>query len=115
MILRQILILAFALTIPVGTYLNGSVGEMSPAKNKAAKKLFSQRCAKCHGSDGMVTTYGQIVGATDLTDPSWHAKVDDKRIVNSITHGRGQMPSFETKLSKEQIELLADYVRGFRK
>jgi mono/diheme cytochrome c family protein len=42
-------------------------------------------------------------------------KVDDKRFITSITHGRGQMPSFEKKLSKKQIELLSNYVRAFRK
>jgi cbb3-type cytochrome c oxidase subunit III len=97
----------------------GTIGvqtQMSPAKAKAAKKLFGQKCVKCHGSDGMgKTIFGQIAGATDLTDSKWQDKVDDKQIVNSITHGKGQMPSFEKKLSKENIELLANYVRGFRK
>ena len=111
MILRQLLILVLALTIPVG---NDSFTQKSPTKNKAAKKLFSQKCAKCHGSDGTGTSYGQIVGATDLSDPVWQERVDDQRIINSITHGRGQMPSFEKKLSKEQIELLYKYVRALR-
>ena len=97
----------------------GAIGvqtEMSPAKAKAAKKLFSQKCVKCHGSDGTgKTLFGQIAGATDLTDSKWQDKVDDKQIVNSITHGRGQMPSFEKKLSTEQITLLSNYVRSFRK
>ena len=89
---------------------------MSPAKAKAAKKLFSQKCVKCHGSDGTgKTIFGQIAGATDLTDSKWQDKADDKQIVNSITHGRGQMPSFEKKLSKDQIAQLAQYVREFRR
>jgi len=40
--------------------------QISPAKAKAAKKLFSQKCVKCHGSDGTgQTIFGQIAGATD--------------------------------------------------
>jgi cytochrome c6 len=97
----------------------GTIGvqtQISPAKAKAAKKLFSQKCVKCHGSDGTgKTIFGQIAGATDLTDSKWQDKADDKQIVNSITHGRGQMPSFEKKLSTEQITLLSNYVRTFRK
>lgn len=97
----------------------GGIGvqtQMSPAKAKAAKKLFSQKCVKCHGSDGTgKTIFGQIAGATDLTDSKWQDRVDDKQIVNSITHGRGQMPSFEKKLSKDQIAQLAQYVREFRR
>src|SRR6185503_10875975 len=97
----------------------GAIGvqtQISPAKAKAAKKLFSLKCVKCHGSDGTgQTIFGQIAGATDLTDSKWQDKVDDKQVVNSITHGRGQMPSFEKKLSKDQIAQLAQYVREFRR
>lgn len=90
--------------------------QTSARKAKEAKKLFNQKCAKCHGSDGAgQTVFGQIVSATDLTDPVWQDKVDDRQILNSITHGRGQMPSFGKKLSKEQITSLSDYVRAFRK
>jgi len=90
--------------------------QVPPGKTKEAKKLFKQRCVKCHGSDGTGnTTRGQIVGATNLTDPEWQQRVDDKRLVNSITHGRGQMPAFGEKLSDEQIYLLMSYVRTFRK
>lgn len=107
-------ILSFILVLSAG--IVSVQTKMSPAKTRAAKKLFSQKCVKCHGSDGAgKTVFGQIAGATDLTDPAWQERVDDKRIANSITHGRGQMPSFEKKLSKEQIELLSSYVRSFRK
>ena len=88
----------------------------SAAKAKDAKKLFKQKCVRCHGSDGSGdTTYGQIVGATNLTDPEWQERVDDKRLVNSIKHGRGQMPAFGEKLTEEQINSLMSYVRAFEK
>lgn len=103
-------------TLVLSASIIGVQTQMSPAKTKAAKKLFSQKCVKCHGSDGAgKTVFGQVVSATDLTDPAWQERVDDKRITNSITHGRGQMPSFEKKLSKEQIELLSNYVRAFKR
>ena len=90
--------------------------QVSPAKTKEAKKLFKQSCVKCHGSDGTGnTTRGQIVGATNFTDAEWEQRVDDKRLVYSITHGRGQMPAFGEKLSDEQIYSLMSYVRTFRK
>ena len=87
-----------------------------PAKTKEAKKLFKQKCVKCHGSDGTgITTQGQIIGATNLTDPEWQERVDDKQLVNSIKHGRGQMPAFGEKLSEEQIIFLTSYVRTLKK
>ena len=86
------------------------------AKAKETKRLFKQRCVKCHGSDGTGNTPdGQIAGATNLTDPEWQQRVDDKRLVTSIKHGRGQMPAFGEKLTEEQITSLVSYVRTLGK
>lgn len=86
------------------------------AKGNDVKKLFKQHCIKCHGADGAgQTAFGEIVGAADFTDAEWQKKVDDQRLVNSMTHGRGQMPSFGKKLSEQQIILLLKYVRAFGK
>ena len=90
--------------------------QMSAAKAKEARKIFKQKCTKCHGPDGTGNTiYGQIVGATNLTDPEWQQRIDDKRLVTSIKHGRGQMPAFAEKLTEEQITFLVSYVRTFGK
>ena len=89
--------------------------QVSPAKAKEAKRLFKQRCAKCHGQDGAGNNYGQIIGATNLTDPDWHQRVDDQRIINSIKHGRGQMPALGEKLTDEQITALILHVRTLKK
>ena len=89
---------------------------MPLTKDKVAKKLFKQNCIKCHGADGTgETTFGQIVGATDFTDSEWQERVDDQRLVNSMTYGRGQMPSFSKKLTREQIITLLAYVRAFKR
>ena len=85
------------------------------AKAKEAKRVFKQKCTKCHGQDGAGSNYGAIVGATNLTDPEWQQRVDDKRLVNSIKHGRGQMPAFGEKLTEDQIASLVMYVRTLQK
>jgi mono/diheme cytochrome c family protein len=89
--------------------------QLSPAKAKEAKRLFKQRCAKCHGQDGAGNNYGQIIGVTNLTDPEWQERVDDQRIINSIKHGRGQMPAAGEKLSDEQITSLMLHARTLKK
>lgn len=90
--------------------------QMSVAKAKEIRKIFKRKCIKCHGSDGTGnTTFGQIVGATNFTDAEWQERVDDKRLLNSIKHGRGQMPAFGEKLTEEQIYSLMSYVRTFKK
>ena len=84
-------------------------------KAKEGRTLFQQNCVKCHGVDGSGdTTDGEILGTPNFTDSKWQEKSDDLRLFNSIKHGRGQMPSFEKKFSKEQIKLLVKYVRAFR-
>lgn len=86
------------------------------AKAKEAKKLYKQQCVKCHGADGTGnTTEGQILGATDFIDSDWQERVEDQRLQNSITYGRGQMPPFGKKLTQQQIRILVAYVRAFKK
>lgn len=111
--LSVMIFLAENLIINPGTSQNAQV---TPVKAKEAKRLFKQRCSKCHGPDGTGnTTSGQVIGATNLTDPEWQERVDDKRLVTSIKHGRGQMPAFSEKLTEEQIASLVLYVRTLGK
>lgn len=88
---------------------------ISANKAREAKALFKPNCVKCHGVNGRgETTKGEIVGAQDFTDSKWQKRVEQQQLINSITYGRGQMPSFEKRLSKDQIKLLALYVRTFK-
>ena len=105
-------------TLLIGYTVSRAVAQRSqasPAKAKEAKRLFKQKCAKCHGQDGAGSNYGQIIGVTNLTDPEWQERVDDQRIINSIKHGRGQMPAAGEKLTEEQITSLMLYVRTLKK
>lgn len=124
MTLFSLLIRPSVVVLLVGTSLIGvsqAVGgrlqrsPVSPVKAKEAKRLFKQKCAKCHGQGGAGNNYGQIIGATNLTDPEWQQRVDDQRIINSIKHGRGQMPASGEKLTDEQITALMLYVRTLKK
>jgi mono/diheme cytochrome c family protein len=84
-------------------------------KTKEIRALFKQYCAKCHGTNGRgQTAEGEIAGAQDFTDPDWQIRVEKQRMINSITHGRGQMPAFGKKLTEEQIKSLAAFVLTFK-
>lgn len=79
------------------------------------RNLYMQNCARCHGADGRgQTEQGEMYGAHDLTDAKLMSKLSNKRVVNIITRGGGGMPAFAKKLSKEEINALATFVRGFR-
>jgi len=81
-----------------------------------AQSTFNSKCAKCHGRDGRGKTFrGKLTHARDLTDAGWQNDVTDERLFNSISNGRGKMPSFKKSLSESQIDELVGYVRRLRR
>jgi mono/diheme cytochrome c family protein len=88
-----------------------------PQKNAArsgasAKALFARHCATCHGADGRgETAAGKISGVPNLTDRKWQESVSEKRMMTTVKNGRGGMPSFEEKLSQNEIGLLVAHIR----
>jgi len=117
LVVSLVMIGFFIALIPMARASSGThQARAAGGKAKETKKLYKQQCAKCHGADGAGdTTQGQVLGATDFRDAEWQERIDDQRLVNSIKHGRGQMPPFAKKLSQEQITSLLAYVRAFKK
>ncbi len=116
-------LLPFALALTLTAWLVASAtGLVEPQNNSTstspstAAAIYAKRCASCHGKDGRANTFkGKLRSARNLTEPKWQAEVSDERIFNSITNGRGKMPSFGKKLSEAEINLLVSYVRGLKK
>jgi mono/diheme cytochrome c family protein len=69
----------------------------------AGKELFTSNCSSCHtlaaaGASGKVgPNLDQLHPGPDL-------------VTTQVTNGGGGMPAFANKLSKEQIQQVADYV-----
>ncbi|HYH86668.1 MAG TPA: cytochrome c [Pyrinomonadaceae bacterium] len=81
-----------------------------------AAALYKKHCDTCHGKDGRAKTFkAKFNHARDLTDAQWQADVTDERLFNSISNGKGKMPSFKKKLTEPRIESLVVYVRGLKK
>lgn len=79
-----------------------------------AKRVFEQRCAKCHGPDGRgQTALGMKLKAPNFTDSGWQKDISDERMRESITEGSDDMPPFGGKLSKQEIASLVAHIRGF--
>jgi len=77
---------------------------------------FQTYCSVCHGDDGKgQTEEGKKKGARDLTNARWQDKVDDARMVKSVTKGHDKMPAFEKKLSADEIKALVAEVRTLAK
>ncbi|WP_269532945.1 cytochrome-c oxidase, cbb3-type subunit III [Chitinimonas sp. BJYL2] len=65
-------------------------------------------CAACHGADGKGM---QALGAPNLTDKVWLHGAGEQAIVAMITKGKNNvMPAHASRLSAEQIHVLAAYV-----
>ena len=72
------------------------------------KSKFSTVCAACHGPDGKGN---QAIGAPNLTDKIWLHGWGEDAVVAMVTQGKTNvMPSFEQRLTPEQIHVLAAYV-----
>ena len=82
----------------------------------ARSENFQTNCSVCHGDDGKgQTEEGKKKGARDLTNAKWQDKIDDARMVRSVTKGHDKMPAFEKKLSADEIKALVAEVRTLAK
>jgi len=78
--------------------------------------VFVANCARCHGSDGLGhTSMGEMTEAPNLTDAAWQARRSNARMIASVTNGRGEMPAFKRKLSRQEIAAAVAYVRTLRR
>jgi hypothetical protein len=76
--------------------------------------IFPKKCAKCHGKDGT----GKIEGVPNLTASETKSK-SLNQLIQTITNGKQgkteddeDMPSFKNKLTEEEIQAAAKYVKG---
>lgn len=80
------------------------------------REVYTSNCARCHGVDGMShTSMGQMTEAPDLTDAAWQSRRSAARMIASVTNGRGEMPAFRRKLSRQEIAAAVAYVRTLRR
>ncbi|MEZ4374048.1 MAG: cytochrome c [Polyangiaceae bacterium] len=73
---------------------------------------WRRNCMRCHGVVGRGDgAQGAMLGATDLSNPSWQAKTSDEQIASVIQHGKGAMPPFD--LPDTTVQKLVKLVRLF--
>ncbi len=79
-----------------------------PEARARAEEVYQTQCVSCHGVDG---TGDREQGAPNLTDAIWLYGGERSAIWETLWYGRaGVMPSFEGRLSEDQIAALAVYV-----
>lgn len=87
--------------------------QASPAADTAAESagLFKTKCTMCHGpeADGK-TAMGTKFGIRDMHSPDVQ-KQSDAELTQIIAKGKGKMPSYEGKLTPEQITQVVSFIR----
>jgi len=87
----------------------------TPAAIAAARLIYENRCANCHGIDGDGNgpkAEELSVAPADFRNARTMAAITDGELYWQITKGARPMPSFESLSEQERWELV-DYVRTF--
>lgn len=104
---------AAQITNVAGYVLSLSGGSLSGADIVAGKQIFMEEaaCNACHGDDGKGNP--ETPGAPNLTDSIWLFGGNAEDVIATITHGRkGEMPSWESRLTSAQIKAVSVYVHS---
>lgn len=105
-IVRAVLLLAGARMIAVVLPAIAETG-----KADEGRKIFSAKCATCHGPDGSAnTSVGKSLKAADLRSADVQKKADAD-FYTQVDQGKGKMPGFGKVLNKDQINNVVAYVR----
>ena len=77
------------------------------------KALYEQKCAMCHGKDGVAKPSGK--GSRNFNDPEYQKSATAEQIAKITADGKDKMPGYKSKLSAEQIQAIAAHVKTLGK
>jgi len=82
------------------------------------QKIFLAKCAQCHGKDAkglpnMAKVLKVDAVMIDLTRAD-AVKLTDDEIIATVTNGKNKMPKFKGKLTADQVQQTAQYLRSLQ-
>ena len=102
--------------VPLEDKLRKNPFASTDANLSAAKPIYNEYCANCHGDTGKGDGSDAMMydpSPSDLTDAKHMNSLTDGEIFYQITQGRKPMPSFRKKLTEDQRWQLVVLVRSF--
>lgn len=87
---------------------------LGQAADDSAASIYKTNCVSCHGPDGRGSATGKSLHAADFHSAQVQQQ-SDAQLAGVIAEGRGNMPPFGTRLSKDQIDALVKYIRTLGK
>lgn len=86
----------------------------TPARAQEAAELYRTKCQVCHGADGKGdTAAGKKLGVKDFHSPEV-VKMSDQELFDITKKGKEKMPSYDKRLTDDQIKELVRYVRTLK-
>jgi mono/diheme cytochrome c family protein len=77
--------------------------------------IFKSKCAMCHGPDGAgKTVMGDKLKIRDLRSADVQSQ-SEAALTQIVSKGKEKMPSYDGKLTKEQIDQVIAYIRELGK
>ncbi|GAC1357906.1 MAG: hypothetical protein NVSMB34_12610 [Variovorax sp.] len=94
---------ALAVAIGAAATLTWAQARFSAADIAAGHAQYDKTCVHCHG-------FNMVNSGTTVFDLRRFPVDDPDRFFHSVTHGKGNMPSFQDAVTPEQMKLLWAYV-----
>ena len=111
-----VVFVVFTATAAAGVSSPGDARRGKSSTVASGRSVYAANCARCHGSAGTGhTTMGEMTQARDLTDAAWQSRRSTARMTASVTNGRGEMPAFKRRLSRQEIAAAVAYVRTLKR
>jgi mono/diheme cytochrome c family protein len=90
-------------------------GKQVPVTLAEITQVFQQNCSACHAPDGTGNPMRKALpNIPDFTSLAWQVSQTEIALVNQIDYGSlPLMPAFRYKLTRDQIQGLAVYIRSF--
>lgn len=114
---KRLVVLVVLLSLSLGGVLAGPAHGRgnAPLAEKRPLEVFLDHCAKCHGSDGNAETWMGRKHKMPKFSSERVQKQSDKELAATIRKGKNRMPSWEDRLTAEEIAQVISVIREFGK
>lgn len=84
-------------------------------ESEVGKKIFTQRCAACHGADGKGNAKMAQQLKVKIPDLAASTGRPDAELLKLLAEGKKPMPAFGKTLSKEELQAVLAYAKQLAK
>ena len=99
------LVLFFLMLVPFCI----SAATDATADANEGEATYKARCKVCHGEGGVPKSFAK--GSPAFNDQAWKEATSVEAIEKVVAEGRKKMPSFQNKLTPEEIKAVSAYLK----